>query len=251
MGSAVAVEVRELSKVYEGQHGGGGAVAALDAVSLDAAAGGLLAVIGPSGCGKSTLLNILAGLLEPTSGTVTRARAAHLPQRDLLMPWRRTLENVTVGLEAQGMQRDAARAIGRTHLATFGLDGFADHWPHELSGGMRQRAELLRTFLVDGELLLLDEPLGALDALTRQDLQQWLRERCVADGRTTIVVTHDIDEAIALADRVCVLSPRPGRLVATVDIALPAERRAELRLTPEFAAHRAELMHALAGAVSA
>lgn len=249
--TARTVEVRGLTQTHPGT--AGEPTTALQDVSFSVGEGEFLAVIGPSGCGKSTLLNVLAGLLQPTAGEVlldgagapVLGRCAHLPQRDLLMPWRRTLDNVTVGLEAQGRRRADARALARKHLATFGLEGFDRHWPRQLSGGMRQRAALLRTFLLGRDVLLLDEPFGALDALTRLQLQQWLREQCRAEGKTTILVTHDIDEAIALADRICVLSPRPGSVIAMVSVALPDERSPEVRLLPEFAAHRAQLLRTL------
>ncbi len=240
---AGSIDVRGVSHRYAGV--ADEPTSALQDITFTARAGEFLAVIGPSGCGKSTLLNILAGLLVPTAGETQLGPSAHMPQRDLLMPWRTTLDNVAVGLEAQGRRRADARELAREHLESFGLAGFEQHWPHQLSGGMRQRAALLRTFLVGRDVLLLDEPFGALDALTRLQLQQWLRERCVADGKTTLLVTHDIDEAIALADRVCVLSPRPGRVVAIVDIELPEVRSPEVRLRPEFARYRAQLLRTL------
>jgi len=239
---AAAVEVRGVSHRYPEA---AGATEALRDITLTVEAGEFLAVIGPSGCGKSTLLNILAGLLTPTAGETRTNASAHMPQRNLLMPWRTALDNVAVGLEAQGHRRADARRLAREHLASFGLEGFEQRWPHQLSGGMQQRAALLRTFLVGRDVLLLDEPFGALDALTRLQLQQWLRDRCVAGGKTTILVTHDIDEAIALADRICVLSPRPASVRAIVDIQLPETRSPEVRLLPAFAAYRAQLLRTL------
>src|SRR5207302_11425478 len=182
--------------------------------------------VGPSGCGKSTLFNILAGLVEPTSGRVLLdgnppdnllGRFDYMPQKDLLMPWRTVLNNTTLGLEIAGVSRRAARERALEAFPRFGLTGFEDAWPMSLSGGMRQRAALLRTFLAGRDVMLLDEPFGALDAITRADMQEWLLGVWHSFERTIVLVTHDVDEAIFLADRVYVMSPRPGTMRAVLD----------------------------------
>jgi ABC-type nitrate/sulfonate/bicarbonate transport system ATPase subunit len=159
-----------------------------------------------------------------------------MPQDDLLMAWRTTLDNVTVGLELAGVSRADARARARAELARFGLEGFERHWPRALSGGMRQRAALLRTFLAGREVLLLDEPLGALDALTREEMREWLLAVWESDRKTILLVTHDVEEAVFLSDRVYVMSGRPGRIRASVEVPLQRPRAQELTTTPEFIA---------------
>ena len=177
--------------------------------------------MGPSGSGKSTLLSILAGLEPPTSGTIALrgdpnarriGRIAYMPQRDLLLPWRTALGNAAAGLEARGVPRREARERTRALFAEFGLSGFERAYPAALSGGMRQRVAFARSALATGDLLLLDEPFGALDALTRASLQRWLLEVWARLRVTCLLVTHDVDEALLLADRIYALSPRPGRV---------------------------------------
>ncbi len=233
-----ALEARSISKDF-------GPLAALADVSLTLGAGEFVSVVGPSGCGKTTLLRILAGLLEPGGGRVLLdgdeqrellGRIGYMPQDDLLMPWRTTLDNVTLGLELAGVERAQARRRARAELERFGLAGFERHWPRALSGGMRQRAALLRTFLAGRDVLLLDEPFGALDALTREELREWLLEVWESDRKTILLVTHDVEEAVFLSDRVYVMSGRPGRIRATVEVPLPRPRAPELTMTPEFIA---------------
>jgi ABC-type nitrate/sulfonate/bicarbonate transport system ATPase subunit len=211
-------------------------------------------IIGPSGCGKSTLFSIVTGLQQPDKGDIcfdglaSRRRlgtVGYMPQRDLLLPWRRVLDNVILGPEVQGQDLAAARHQARDLLPLFGLQGFADSYPAELSGGMRQRAALLRTFLCRQEVMLLDEPFGALDAITRNDLQQWLLEVWQQFRYTILFITHDVEEAAFLSDRVYVLTPRPARVRAVVDIALPRPRRREMTLTPQFAVLKHQLLDAL------
>ncbi|MDO5642067.1 MAG: ABC transporter ATP-binding protein [Paracoccus sp. (in: a-proteobacteria)] len=202
----------------------------LDGLSLDVRAGEFVSILGPSGCGKSTLFRLLIGELAPDKGRITlegadpRAGFAFMPQRDALMPWRRIIDNVTLGLEVQGMARAPARAKAMPLLAEFGLKGFERHYPAQLSGGMRQRAALLRTVIQGRAVQLLDEPFGALDALTRARLQGWLEERWQHAGWTTLLVTHDVREAVALSDRIYVLSPRPARVIREIAVTAPRPR---------------------------
>ncbi|WP_416550161.1 ABC transporter ATP-binding protein [Leucobacter sp. BZR 635] len=205
-------------------------------VSFDVAPGTLTALVGPSGCGKSTLLRILAGLAVPAEGSArigtvglvgTPGGVAYHPQRDALLPWLRALDNATLGAETCGRDRAEARSEALALLDRFGLAGQQDAWPDELSGGMRQRVALMRTFLMPQQVLALDEPLGALDALTRRRLQRWLLEIVAEDRRPTLLVTHDIDEALLLADQILVFSDRPGRIVHVENRPAPAARLEE------------------------
>jgi len=209
------LEAREVTMRYRV---GGACVLALQRVSLHVNEGEFVALVGPSGSGKTTLLSIFAGLETPTSGTLalrgdTQARllgrAGYMPQRDLLLPWRTALGNAIAGLQAQGVSRSEATTRARALFAEFGLAGFERAWPATLSGGMRQRVAFARTVLAAHDLLLLDEPFGALDALTRTGLQRWLANLWERLGATCLLVTHDLDEALLLADRIYVLSPRP------------------------------------------
>ena len=165
-----------------------------------------------------------------------------MPQRDLLMQWRTTLENATVGLELAGVPRADARAAALAQVPRFGLSGFEHSRPSSLSGGMRQRAALLRTFLAGRDVLLLDEPFGALDALTREAMREWLLGVWEADRKTILLVTHDVEEAVFLSDRVHVMSGRPGRIRTSVAVALPRPRTLELTATPQFAALKERLL---------
>ena len=237
----------------------GGEVAALDGFDLAVEPGSFVAIVGPSGCGKSTLLRVLAGLLVPDEGTARvdgidvaghPGRCAWMPQRDALLPWRSVLDNAVLGAEVAGRPVAEARAEARALLGRFGLAGSEDRWPSELSGGMRQRVAVLRTFLTPGSVLLLDEPFGALDALTRRSMQQWLQEvldarRSAGEDRTVLFVTHDVEEALLLADRVIVLSPRPGRIVLDEPVAFPRPRPSSLVTEAAFVAQRATLLAAL------
>jgi ABC-type nitrate/sulfonate/bicarbonate transport system ATPase subunit len=230
-----------------------GATVAVSAVSLTVPLHGRLSIIGPSGCGKSTLLNVISGLDDPDAGTVEvlgvttpndrLRRCAWMPQRDLLLPWRDVLGNAALALENQGMRRQAARSQVAGLVERFGLGSFERKLPHQLSGGMRQRVSFLRTLVAGKEVLLLDEPFGALDSITRADLQFWLRSALVNEPRTTVLVTHDVEEALLLGDQVVVMSTRPGRIAAryATDFPAGASRRELLRL-PEFTELRDELL---------
>jgi NitT/TauT family transport system ATP-binding protein len=216
---------------------------ALDPLDLEVAAHEFLAIVGPSGCGKSTLLRLVAGLLAPSEGRVTVAgRSVTGPvtelgivfQKPVLLPWRDLLGNVLVQVELRGLRGPAWRARAEELLAAVGLAGFESRWPHELSGGMQQRAALARALIHDPPLLLMDEPFGALDALTREQLRIDLEELWLTTGKTVLFVTHSIDEAVLLADRVVVMGPRPGRIERIVPVPLARPRGLEARREPSF-----------------
>lgn len=217
-------------------------------------AGEFVTLIGPSGSGKSTLFNLIAGLLEPDEGEIwldgqlPRKRTGnfgYMPQRDLLLPWRSVTDNVAIPLELNGADRGEARAQVEAMLGRFGLEEFGESYPSALSGGMRQRAALLRTILTQRDVLLLDEPFGALDALTRRELQDWLLELWQEYSKTLFFITHDVEEALYLGDRVMVLSSRPGHIVETLEVNLPRPRRARMIGQPEFGRQAATLLGAL------
>src|SRR4051794_33297253 len=198
-------------------------VPALAGVSLDVGTGEIVAVVGPSGCGKTTLLELVCGLEAPDRGTGRGAPAVLMPQRDLLLPWMSAIDNAALALRVAGAGRAQARERAHPLFAAFGLEGFERARPHELSGGMRQRVAFLRTLLSGKPVLCLDEPFGALDALTRGERQAWLAAALGREPRPVLLVTHDVGEAAILADRIVVLSPRRGRVVAeiAVDVARP------------------------------
>lgn len=220
----------------------------LDGLSLQVRPGEIAAVIGPSGSGKSTLLTILAGLDRPTGGRVrvgADGAVGYMPQKDLLFPWRTIEDNAILGLEVGGLKKAAARERVAPLLTEFGLGGFEYAYPAQLSGGMRQRAALARTVAMGRDLLLLDEPFGALDSLTRTQMQLWLAETWQRHGWTIVLVTHDIREAVFLADSVHVLTARPARLARRIEIDLPRPRTAETFGLPEFARLERDLLGAL------
>ena len=219
---ADTVRVREVSLSYRSRRGE--SVQALEQISLRAAQGELLAVVGPSGCGKTTLLELLCGLRAPERGSILAPAAVLMPQRDLLLPWLDALDNAALALRIAGRSRRAARAEAQEIFCELGLEGFERARANELSGGMRQRVAFVRTLLAGKQLLCLDEPFGALDAITRADMHGWLADALQREPRTVVLVTHDVEEAILLADRVAVLSPRPGRVVAQLEVELERPR---------------------------
>jgi ABC-type nitrate/sulfonate/bicarbonate transport system ATPase subunit len=242
-----AVEVTGVSQRY-------GERQVLQQIDLAVAPGEFVSLVGPSGCGKSTLLKVLAGLLAPTTGGASvngeptsgrRGLVAYMPQRDLLLPWRRALDNAVLGAQIAGAPVPAARERARGMFEQFGLAGFEQSWPSELSGGMRQRLALLRTFLLDRDVLLLDEPFGALDAITRRQMYAWLQEVWLADQRTAMFVTHDVEEAVYLSDRVIVLSARPGRIVTELTVPLSRPRERDVVSDPVFIELKSALLAAL------
>ncbi|GAC1613362.1 MAG: ABC transporter ATP-binding protein [Ktedonobacteraceae bacterium] len=225
--------VQDVSKTYRhGRH----SLVTLAAVNLTVNVGEFVTVIGPSGCGKSTLFNIVAGVDQPSTGVVAidgdarslrAGRSGYMPQQPLLLPWRTVEENVLLGLDVRRVPRKKAQMEARELLKRFGLAEFSRHFPATLSGGMRQRVALLRTVLFNSSFLLLDEPFGALDALTRLSLQMWLLDLWQTFHASVLFITHDVREAILLSDRIYVLSARPARVVREVQVALPRPRRSE------------------------
>jgi ABC-type nitrate/sulfonate/bicarbonate transport system ATPase subunit len=246
------LEIRGL--IHEYPRPGRGPLRVLDGLDLAVRSGEFTALIGPSGSGKSTLFNVIAGLDRPTAGRVRidgRAadghsdQVAYMPQKDLLFPWRTVEDNAALGLEVQGMARKAARARVRPLFADFGLDGFERSYPAQLSGGMRQRAALLRTVAMERPVLLLDEPFGALDSLTRTQMQLWLAEMWQRHGWTVVLVTHDVREAVFLADSVHVLSARPATVTARIEVDLPRPRTARTFVSERFARLEQDVLGAL------
>ncbi len=246
------LSLHQISKAYQsrGQH-----IPALAETTLSIHQGTFVSIIGPSGCGKSTLFNLIVGLEQPDTGHIAlkgqvmlhrAGQFGYMPQRDLLLPWRTVIDNVILGPEIAGQAVKAVKKEAYDLLPLFGLDGFADEYPATLSGGMRQRAALLRTFLCQREVMLLDEPFGALDALTRRDLQSWLLKIWQQFQKTILFITHDVEEAVFLSDRVLVLSPRPGQVVLDLQVELPRPRDTKQILSPEFIALKAKLLETLA-----
>ena len=233
----------KIDNVVKEYVGNKGKTVALNGVSLDIKENEFICVVGPSGCGKSTLLNIIAGLLEPTSGAVyldgkkiegTGVERGVVFQGYALFPWRTVLKNVMFGLEMKRMPKDQAEQIARKYIKSVGLEGFEHAYPKELSGGMRQRVAIARAYAADPEVLLLDEPFGALDAQTRVQLQSELLNTWEHEQKTCFFITHDVDEAIILAQRVIIMSARPGRIKRIVDIDIPYPRTQATKTDPRF-----------------
>jgi ABC-type nitrate/sulfonate/bicarbonate transport system ATPase subunit len=232
-----------------------GAFQALAPVTLSIAQGRFVSLIGPSGCGKSTIFNITAGLLQPSGGRVfidgaeatgTIGRVGYMLQKDLLLPWRKVLDNVILGMEIQGLPLRQARERALPLLRRYGLAGFEYLYPNALSGGMRQRAALLRTLLFDTDVILLDEPFGALDAQTKLQMQEWLLALWADFNKTVVFVTHDVEEAIYLSDEVHVMASRPGRVIETIAVPIPRPRQHHVTLLPEFIAIKERCLELLA-----
>jgi ABC-type nitrate/sulfonate/bicarbonate transport system ATPase subunit len=250
---AVGVKVRGLAKSFSTRNG---LLDVLEDVSFDVAPLEAVGIVGPSGCGKSTLLELISGLDDPTRGDVELqaehlsgrrlASCALMPQRDLLLPWRTALDNAALSLELAGLRRSEARARVAPLFERFGLAGFQETSPSELSGGMRQRVAFLRTLLAGKPVLLLDEPFGSLDSITRADMQEWLASALRAEPRTVVLVTHDVEEALFLCDRVLVLSSRPASVKSEIDVHLPRDGpRRETVTDPAFTALKQQALEAL------
>jgi NitT/TauT family transport system ATP-binding protein len=252
MPGANKIEIRDLQHVYQS---GALSVPALERVNLTVGEGEFVALLGPSGCGKSSLLRVVAELLRPTAGTVRIHSSSNenngIPKTALvfqeyaLFPWRTVLENVAFPLEMRGVSRDRRLNLAREVLARVGLDAFATAYPHQLSGGMRQRVGIARALAAQPEVLLMDEPFGALDAQTRTVLQQELLRVWENERKTVLYVTHSIDEAVYLADRVVLLTARPGRIKAEYVVELPRPRKIEMRSSNSYTSLSLDIWNAL------
>lgn len=236
----IKVVIEDVRKSYMGRSG---EVVALNGVNLEIAHNEFVTVVGPSGCGKSTLLNIIAGLLEPTSGRVicngnevhgTGMDRGVVFQQYALFPWLTVLKNVMFPLNMKGIKGKEAEETAMKYIKMVDLEKFADHYPKELSGGMKQRVAIARAYAAEPEILLMDEPFGALDAQTRTQLQQELLDTWEKEQKTCFFITHDVDEAIILGQRVVIMSARPGRIKDIVDIDIPYPRNQETKMSPRF-----------------
>ena len=236
----IKVKIDHVEKIYEGRKG---RMVALNGIDLDIMENEFICVVGPSGCGKSTLLNIIAGLLPATSGAVyvdgkkvegTGTERGVVFQQYALFPWLTVLKNVMFGLKLKGMNDAQAREIAMKYIKMVELEEFVDAYPKELSGGMKQRVAIARAYAVQPEVLLMDEPFGALDAQTRTQLQSELTKTWQEEKKTCFFITHDVDEAIILAQKVIIMSARPGRIKEIVNIDIPYPRTQETKMTPRF-----------------
>ncbi len=252
---ATPVSIRAMRHSY-------GELRTIERLDLEVPAHGVLGLVGPSGCGKSTLLELICGLREPedagaievggaAAATERLARCAYMPQRDLLLPWFSALDNAALALRNHGMRRAAARREAGRLFQRFGLAGFEGSAPAELSGGMRQRVAFLRTLLSGKPVLALDEPFASLDAITRAEMQEWLAGALEADPRTVVLVTHDVEEALYLSDRVAVLSARPARVIEELNVPAPRAANRDGAVTnPTFVEARERAMQAMRSASS-
>jgi NitT/TauT family transport system ATP-binding protein len=246
--SQAKVSVRNLCMAYEGRNRG--EITVLNKISLDVKPEEFICIVGPSGCGKTTFIRIIDGLVKATSGEVyingSRVSEpgydrAFVFQADSLYPWRTVLDNIAFGLEIQGVQRSERYSKARELVKMTGLKGFESHYPHELSGGMRQRVNLARALAVDPEIILMDEPFASLDAQTREVMQQELLKVWSKRKKTVIFITHQIDEAVYLADRVIVFSARPATIKAEIPVRIPRPRQLSVKRTPQFLEHGSEI----------
>ena len=252
--AAIRIEFNAVTKIF-GSARGGEVVTAVKDVNLAIREGEVVSLIGPSGCGKSTLLNMGSGLYLPSEGKVyvdgrqvdgPNRQVAFMLQKDLLLPWRSIRQNVELGLEIQGAGRAERRDIALSLITECHLGGFENHFPHQLSGGMRQRAALARTLAVDPLVLLMDEPFSALDAQTKMILQQDLAQTLAAEKKTALFITHDLVESIALSDRVLVMSRRPGTIIEEITVDIPHRDNPMLRRRhPQVGVYVARLMELL------
>ena len=236
----IKLKIDNVKKIYNSRNG---EMIALNGVNLDIAENEFICVVGPSGCGKSTLLNIIAGLLEPTSGAVycdgkkvegTGTERGVVFQQYALFPWMTVKKNVMFGLKLQGIKGKEAEEKAMKYIKMVQLEDFLDHYPKELSGGMKQRVAIARAYAVNPSVLLMDEPFGALDAQTRTQLQSELLETWEKEQKTCFFITHDVDEAIILAQKVIIMSARPGRIKEIVNIDIPYPRTQETKMSPDF-----------------
>lgn len=252
MSKQCKIEIANVSKTFRRQ---GKEIVAMRDTSLCIEEGRFASIIGPSGCGKSTLFNIIAGLIPPSTGDVIAdgesilgkaGYVGYMLQKDMLLPWRTILDNIILGMEVRGVPKKQAAERALPLMEKYGLKGFDKHYPNELSGGMRQRAALLRTLLYDRDILLLDEPFGALDAQTRLAMQNWLLQIWQDFGKTVLFVTHDIDEAIYLSDEIYVFSERPGYIKTKISVTMERPRKTEDTISPQFMELKHHLLDLLA-----
>jgi ABC-type nitrate/sulfonate/bicarbonate transport system ATPase subunit len=252
MAGPAAMKARGVGRTFRD---GARTVTALEGMDLDIPDGKFVSIVGPSACGKSTLLNLFCGLDRPDTGSIEApslgagdllGRVGYMPQQDMLMPWRTVTGNAAVGLECLGSTREEARRKACEHMDRFGLAGFEHSYPGQLSGGMRQRVAMLRTFLCGRKINLLDEPFGKLDAITRASMQTWLLDYWQENRCTIVFVTHDIDEALFLSDVVHLMSPRPGRILLSLEVDVPRPRQyGEVVTSAHFNELKARLLQTL------
>ncbi|MCI8496949.1 MAG: ABC transporter ATP-binding protein [Clostridiales bacterium] len=235
---------KDVTKSYDGR-------CIIDSVSMQVQKGELVSLLGLSGIGKTTLFHVLSGLEQPDSGQVLLSgeditgkagRVSYMQQKDLLLPFQTVLDNVSIPLRLGGMKKKAAHEKALPYLEEFGLSGCEEKYPHELSGGMRQRAALLRCYLYSGDMMLLDEPFSALDAITKSSLHQWFQSVVRRHGTTAVFITHDIDEAILLSDRVYIMSGAPGRITGEIPITCAGKRDRDFTMTEEFIRYKKEIL---------
>ena len=239
------LHIKNLSKSFKDSH-----LQVLENISLTVNKGELVSIIGPSGCGKSTLLDCIAGLTPYDSGQIhIEGTPAYMFQDDVMFPWRSVMDNVALPLEIKGLKKKEAQKKAAELLHQFGLGEFISYYPFQLSGGMRERAALLRTYLCGKEVMLLDEPFSKLDALTRIQMQQWFLEMLQTKQKAVVFVTHDVDEAIFLADRIYVLSERPGKIVKEVAVPFRKRRVSSISTSKEFVAIKKQIIQVLGFAI--
>lgn len=245
------IEFQNVSKTFRDEKS---ALETLSDINMAVEEGEFVAIIGPSGCGKSTLLQLMIGIVKNYEGKIlvegkdisnSKPLISYMHQKDLLMPWRKVKDNVTLPLTLSGMKKKKAYELVKPYYETFGLNGFEEVYPHALSGGMRQRAALLRTFMVDSDIMLFDEPFASLDAINRHKMQEFLLEQCKNFNRTILFITHDIEEAIFLADRIYVLTQRPAKVLKEVAIPLSRPRDKHIKMESEFLEIKKMLTQAL------
>jgi NitT/TauT family transport system ATP-binding protein len=236
------LEVKKVSKQYD-------EVEVLKEIDIHIKKGEFISIVGPSGCGKSTLFKMITGILTEYRGEILIEGEknkdkiiSYQPQKDLLLPWKTLYENATIPLEISGIKKEKWGMIINPLIEEFGLKGFENKYPHELSGGMRQRGGLLRSFLIDSDLMLLDEPFGALDTLTRSSIQGWLLKIWEKHNHSILFITHDIEEAIYLSDRVYIMSPRPGKILDEVKIDISRPRKKEIILSTKFLEYKSRIL---------
>ncbi|WP_369901216.1 ABC transporter ATP-binding protein [Bacillus manliponensis] len=241
------LQIKDVTKEFDGKN-------VLEKISTHIEEGEFVSFVGPSGCGKSTLLNIIAGIEIANKGDVRYENhsilgqdvVSYMPQQDLLLPWRSALQNIVLPLEIDGMPKKERIAAGMEVLEQFELAEYAEHYPDALSGGMRQRISFLRTHLCDKPIMLLDEPFGKLDAFTKMEVHNWLLHSWQQEKQTIVMVTHDLDEAILLSDRVFILSQRPATIVGEINVNLPRPRTMDMLTSIQLKEDKAKILEVLA-----